>query len=383
MAGGGTETPPAGPYPTPAFDAITKLGTNVYEPTAVAGLPVVLKLHGSGGGLATQTDGDRYQATLTAGNTYSTDTTFKWCAAQYGGVLNLVPADRAVRADSNVIEAYWMGYTHDGTGAPNKLDLLMERRLTSMLAWARNTHPTAAWARACATGGSMGAFGCMTYALRRPDVFAAIYPDRPRVRHNLTAGQITIPDWESISIAHSAGAAPDITVADGGGNAFTRLLDHIAYVANTANPIPWVGWCIGWQDPNTSRADHVAFVQAMRTAERGFAFAWNNGDHVAGSIISQITDSYPYGTFEVGKGYPLFTEHSLDSDPATALVGGINVGLKFRNVTESAGSWSCQITHISAACTVKVKPKSTVYTGTPASQLVNITAANTWVTVSF
>ena len=130
-------------------------------------------------------------------------------------------------------------------------------------------------------------------------------------------------------------------------------------------------------------------MAALRSASRGFAFYWNDGDHSVGAgsgsggQLFRITDSYPFGRFELGKGYPIFSNHSLDSDPAVDLVGGINIGLKFRSVTESAGAWSCEVSHISSACTVDVSPYSATYTGDTTPKTVTVTAANAWTSVSF
>jgi hypothetical protein len=62
--------------------------------------------------------------------------------------------------------------------------------------------------------------------------------------------------------------------------------------------------------------------------------------------MDKIFASYPYGTFEIGRGYPLFTSFSRDKNPNVDIAGGINIGLSFRNVVESASGWSCEITCI-------------------------------------
>ena len=176
--------------------------------------------------------------------------------------------------------------------------------------------------------------------------------------------------------------APNLATRDGGGTLASHL-DLIAYVANTANVIPWLGWTVGWADGYTTRPDHVAAVIAMRAAKRGFAFAWNAGDHAEGNMPSTIFNSYPKGMFEIGKGYPLFTDHSLDSDPAVDDVGGINIGLSFRNVVETSTGWACEVTHISTPCTVKVEPKSPIFIASVTPVTVSIPSPMTWVPVSF
>ena len=229
----------------------------------------------------------------------------------------------------------------------------------------------------------MGAWGTLTYGLRRAHKFAALYPDRPKWRYsNYTAQSTNVPNWPTGAVAYTLAASPMLRAQDGSGK-IVEHMDMIAYVSNTSNTMPWVGWCIGRSDGFSDFRDHVDAVIALRAAKRGFAFVWNNGNHSTGSIPLQITASYPYGTFEIGKGYPLFTSHSGDQDPAVDLVGGINQGLSFRNVTESAGGWSCEITSIAGARTVDVEPISSVFTATVAKKNVVIPGANTWVPVSF
>jgi hypothetical protein len=227
----------------------------------------------------------------------------------------------------------------------------------------------------------MGGWGAMTFGVRRPEWFAAIYPDRPRWRYN-NLGQIAVADWPLYVDSVPAQNAPNLSAEDGGGSVAV-LMDCTTYVANTANKIPWIGWCVGRQDGYTLFQDHVDAVSAMRAAKRGFAFAWNNGNHTTGSILAQILASYPYGLFEIGVGYPLFTNHSDDQDPASDLVGGINVGLTFRNVVEGAEGWACEVTSLLGARTVSVEPISDVFLTSVAPQNVEIPSANTWVPVAF
>lgn len=375
----GRSQPPAG-YPN--LTSITETGTDGYAPSGATRLPFVMSLHESGGGTSSQTFGRRMQATLTGPLAYGADTALRWTMQQGvsgPGQLSCRPSD--VRSVPGIpsFETYHLGYTH-GTGT-EVVRLYTERRYRQLMAWIDANISQAHQTKRYLVGGSMGAWGTMSWGIRCADLFAALYPDRPRVRYSGGAN-ITVPDYESISNVFTASSSPMLDPLDGS-RSIGQHLDIVAWVANTANAIPWVGWCIGRNDGYSPFADHIALVAAMRAAGRGFAFAWNDGNHSGGSIIGQIAASYPIGLFELGKGYPVFSEHSLDGDPAVDLTGGINLGLTFRNVVESAGAWSCEVTHLTAACTVKVKPKSPVYLGTPTPALVTIPAANTWVPVSF
>jgi hypothetical protein len=342
----------------------------------------VLQLHASGG--SNLTTGRQYRADVSGSMAYDIYDEFAFSTARGTAVSGvnvtlLRPVDSYGTWPGGVRrESHWMGFTGMGT---SELKLITERRLDALVAWAKTNVSNVSPTRRVLTGGSMGAWGTITYGLRRAAEFPAIYPDRPRWRYS-SGPSVSIANWANQSITYAYASAPNVAAEDGGGSAAVYK-DGIAYVSNTANKVPWVGWCIGRNDGFAPFDDQIAAVAALRAAKRGFCFVWNDGNHTTGSILSQITASYPFGTFELGKGYPLFTNHSGDQDPSVDLVGGINEGLSFRNVTESAGAWSCEVTSVLGARTVTVEPISDVFTATVTPQNITIPAANTWVPVSF
>lgn len=379
-----TLTPDSALLPRGGFDSVSYLGTDAGEPHTTSDQIFILQLHASGG--ASTTTGKRYSAVCSDLLADPDDSAFLFSTGRgtaVGGVnvTLLRPVDSYGLYPSLVRrESAWVGFMPT-SGQP--LELITEARLDALIAWSdanvENCSPTKRYA----IGGSMGAWGCMTYAMRRPAEFAAVYADRPRVRSNATSGSVTLMEWTTGSVNYNpSSTAPNIAARWGSGSA-GDYFDLVAYVADTNNVIPWLGWNIGSADGFSVFSDHIAMVEAMQTARRGFAFAWNDGNHSTGSIPAQITDSYPYGLFQLGVGYPRFENHSLDDDPSVDAVGGINLGLTFRSVSESAGSWSCEVTSITGACTVDVSPISSVFTGDDTPQTVTITAANSWQTVTF
>lgn len=370
------------PNPADGLQSVTIASEDGGVPYTTADQIFVLSLHGSGG--ANLTTGRQYRAVVSGKLAYDTQTEFQFSTLRgtaVGGTnVTLVrPVDWYGNWPSAVRrESHWMGFTGMGS---SELKLITERRLDALVAWAKTNVPNTSATRRVLTGGSMGGWGTITYGLRRAAEFPAIYPDRPRWRYN-GGTTVSIANWADQSITYAYASAPGLAAEDGGGSAAVRK-DGIAYVSNTANRVPWVGWCIGRNDGFAPFADHVAAVAAMRSAKRGFCFVWNDGNHTTGSILAQITASYPWGLFELGKGYPLFTNHSGDQDPAVDLVGGINEGLTFRNVVESASGWACEVTSVLGARTVTVEPISTVFTATVTPQNITIPAANTWVPVTF
>jgi hypothetical protein len=375
----------------PTFNSVAMVSEDAGIPYTTANQTLLISMHGSSGGGNLMGSGRQFRAQCSGALAYGPHTEFIFSTARITTTtMSIRPVDYQLVSGVNR-EAMWLGFSNVPavTGIPGaKARFFKLRRLEAMYLWASSSTngvpnvPNVNWKKTCVTGGSMGGWGTMTLGVRRPEWFAALYPDRPRWKHGSVTGKIWVAPYTGSFISVDLAAAPTLSSDDGGGlsSTFMNLVD---YVANTANKIPWIGWNCGRNDGFALWQDQLDGVAAMRAAKRGFAFAWNNGDHTVGSIPSQITASYPLGTFEIGKGYPLFTEHSLDNDPTVDLVGGINLNLSFRNVVETASSWSCEVTSIAAACTVKVEPISDVFKTAVTAKLVTIPAANTWVAVSF
>ena len=400
---GGVANPSSGgssttgvPYETVfASAAFEYQSSPAHSPTG--GEMVLVQLHGSGGD--PRSGGDVYRAQLVAGESYQQNNFFQWATRReapapvsVGGATlvthSINPHDYIgglpnASGDGNRGESFWLGWTN-GPDA-NKLRLYTEHRLDAMLnKWERD-NPSYSKTRRVLRGNSMGAWGSVTYGIRRAHMFSAIYAGAPRWRCGDLATRIWLMSWlQTFSpTVYPINASPLLVDSDGGGTSADHL-NLIPFVANTANDVPWIGWNIGRQDGYMPFQDHVDAIAALRSAKRGFAVAWNDGNHGgAPSLDTTIVSSYPMGLFEIGKGYPLFTDHSLDANPAVDLAGGINIGLTFRNVVESAGAWSCQVTNINSACTVKVEPKSKVFVTAVAKQTVNIPSPGAWVSVSF
>ncbi len=360
------------------FDSISFINTSDGAPWAAQnGKIMVVSLHGSSG---SSSNGRQYTANVSGFMSLPDHTVFTFgLTATWNGVfytVELRPVDKWVSGGANR-ESMHIGFeTSDG-----KVHLTSERRYDAMLDYADKELTIYDLKKRVLKGGSMGGWGTITYGMRRVSKFAALYPDRPRWRYGYSVGNISVATFggfKNVSIANS----PMLADEDGGGS-YAAYIDAIAYVSNTANKIPWIGWCCGRNDGFATFQDQIDAVVALRSAKRGFAFVWNNGDHSTGSIMAQILQSYQYGTFEIGKGYPLFTDHSGDQNPEVDLVGGINAGLSFRNVVETPSGWSCEVTSVLGARTVQVEPISDVFTTAVAKQLVTIPAANNWVPVSF
>lgn len=371
----------AAPSAVGSFDSVTYTDYSYPPDASDNGKILLVELHGSGG--QNTTTGRQYSAAVSGPMAYDVHNVFSFSTAKslVAGTVLLRPNDIYGKYPNNVNrESMWLGFSN--LGSDPGVTLITQRRLEALMAWMKTNLGAYNQTKTCLYGRSMGGWGTLTFGLRHPELFAALYPELPRWRYNDTGSEFAVADYPTGMRSYPAASAPKLSAVDGGGS-YTALLDVITYIADTTKKIPWIGWTIHTGDEFSKFADHIAAVAALRTAKRAFAFAWAPGNHAASSIQSQITASYPYGTFEIGKGYPLFTQHSLDNDPSVDATGGINIGLSFRNVVESASGWSCEVTNLNAACTVKVEPISDVYQGIRTAKLVTIPAAGSWQTVQF
>lgn len=372
------------------FDSVSSVDLgNAPSAQTIDGKILAISLHGSGTFNFTQ--GRLFTANVSGNLAHSDQTQFKFGfttdvsqTTEGYSIWKIKPSDNyGTVASGSARQSMWMGFA-DIPGPDFKL--ITHRRLDAMIAWleANLKHNPK---KLCLDGGSMGGWGTLHYGLRKPNKFAALYPSRPRWRYDQSGVSVDVPYWAGWQVK-TPGAAPNVAQDDGGGTYFERM-DHITYVGNTANKVPWIGWSVGRKDGYMLFQDHIDAVAALRAAKRGFAFYWNDGNH--GDMVvmnmSKILQSYKYGTFEIGKGYPLFTNHSLDIEPtldAAVLEGGINIGLMFRNVVESSSSWSCEVTSVIGACAVTVEPIcSDIFKAAVAPKTISIPAANSWVTVNF
>jgi hypothetical protein len=346
--------------------------------------PVVFDMHGSGG--FNYTTGMQYRMPVSGRMAYEDHTEMAYSVVAQGDDtigrwVSVRPVDRygVYPNGGQHRESFFAGFS--GMGTPD-VSLIGVRRDDALMRWALSKLPVRFdLSGMAAMGGSMGAGGCFTWAIKRPQWFGSVYSDRGRWRNTRGSGVI-LPQWTNGLSSPQASEVPNIAPEDGGGK-FADWQNGILHISNLAHKLPWIGVSFAKQDNDYPVSDHVEAIAALRARKSGHCIVWNNGGHSSGPGMLPIISSYPFGLFKVGKSYPYFFEHSLDKDPMVDDEGGINLGLTFRNVVDTAGTWSCEIKHISTACTVKVEPCNPVnFPAGAAAQLIPL-PANTWVAVTF
>ncbi len=259
--------------------------------------------------------------------------------------------DTIVRPEGTPMETHWFGYVSDTPNGRHAYPFT-ERRLDWLVPWVVN-HYRVDPNRVYVMGGSMGAWGTMTYAFRRPERFAAVYPNRPRFRQtslsNVTSDRsdidtLTLPDGQLWSEHH----------------------DSIRFVREHPGDLPFLGWNVGRRDGYATWQEQVDMVAALTEGRHGFAFAWNNGDHSSGKASGdEIQRWYPPSLFSLNESYPAFSHSSIDDDlgsgdPADGdLEGGINLGFRWRLLEDTPNRWVVELSNELAedVMTVDVTPR--------------------------
>jgi len=254
------------------------------------------------------------------------------------------------------METYWFGYVAQPLWEGERLAYpFTESRLDWTIRWVI-AHYQADPKRVYVSGGSMGAWGTMSYAFRRPELFAAVYPNRPRFVQTYL---------KDINVGNTGRqVSDDLPLPSGEG--WQEHLDAIRFVEGHPQNLPFVGWNIGRQDGYATWDEEVRMIHALTAGRHGFAFAWNNGDHSGGNAARAAIELwYPSSLFALDQSYPAFTHSSIDDDPGSGapgegdLEGGINLGFAWSMLDDSPSGWSVDLTNelTSGPMTVDVTPR--------------------------
>lgn len=351
--------------PIKIWDSKTRKGPYIKQTclSGKTGLPLMVKLHASGGyrhaGRSTYGDYYVYFSRPEWGWRQGLPGVFAVQERRYKGVghrVELAAADAILHTGSgNSMETYWFGYVCVPQGAEHKEPRaynFTEERTLWIIKYTIEKYGIDPMRVYC-SGGSMGAWGTTTFALRHPEIFAAIYPNRPRTRQRGRPSLVKV------------GRKDKIMMADGKTDYFDRM-DMTKFVTNHPADLPFYGWCCGRRDGFASWAEQIAMVKALTAAKHGFAFAWNDGNHSSGAKpMGRVSKYYPWHLFAKNKSYPAFGNSSIDNDMGDGdpkkgdMEGGINLGFKWSEVVDKADKWSVKVSNelCKAPMTVDITPR--------------------------
>lgn len=272
----------------------------------------------------------------------------------HSGPLHLMMRNRDTIVEPTRIrgfETLWFGYVSETRDSTERLARpFTESRLDWMIPWVI-TRYRADPRRVYVEGGSMGAWGSMTYASRRPELFAAVYPNRPRMVQD---------EMRTLSPGTTDG------VRMPNGELWAEHHDSIRFVHSHPEDLPFVGWNCGRNDGFATWQEQVDMVRAMTEERHGFAFAWNDGDHSTGVHSAEpIKQWYAPALFALDESYPAFANSSIDDDLGSGdpddgdLEGGINLGFVWTVDADEEDRWVLTLSNelASAPMTVDVTPR--------------------------
>ena len=240
-----------------------------------------------------------------------------------------------------VIFTFWYGCSDKiydpaliPTGTPTAYS---EQRLLWILSWVRE-HFQADSNRVYSTGSSMGGCGGVQFALRHPEVFAAIYAGVPIVAYNEGDPKRNWPDntWRMIP----ATGPFDLKTSDG--MTLRERVDAARFVRTHWGDLPFLVTCGGRNDASIPWHNNPNFYRALQEGRHGALVAWNDGTH--GEVeVKTPPDFNRWGEFRglsrfaINKSYPAFSRCSMDADPGNGdatngvVVGFMNRGLDWED----------------------------------------------------
>lgn len=338
----------------------------IYSPqtsiTGQKGLPLFVELHasqGQGGGAGDYGDYYLYFGTPAMGYRDGLPGVFSVQERRFksGNTLILFMREAIEHpGGTRAMETYWFGYLclpHAASHPEPRAYPYTENRTLWNVDWVIKKY-AADPVRVTAGGGSMGAWGSTTFAFRHPDLFAAVFPNRPRTR------QRGLP-----SLINDNKKRDKVLMDDGKTDYFERM-DMVKFAAEHPADLPFYAWCCGRRDGFASWQEQVDMVKALAASKHGFAFAWNNGDHSSGAQpMEKVRKYYPPERFARNQSYPAFANSSLDGnlgngDPKDGdLEGGINLGFLWRDLVDTEKNWSVKLRNDLAKndMTVDVTPR--------------------------
>lgn len=244
------------------------------------------------------------------------------------------------------IHSFWYGY-NENIRWPEKMKdgqviNYTERRVLWILDWVKRTYQTDP-NRTYVTGSSMGGCGSISFALRHPEVFAAIRAHVPIVAYDKGPGG----DSTVRVVAETGGM--DMPTNDG--MTVKERLDGTAFVKRTGGDLPFLVITNGRTDRSIPWWKCPDFYRAMRDGRHAFIAAWDDGDH--GSCGKELpADVRAYGNlgsfrtlFALNQSYLAFANSSQDGNPGNGdakdgdIVGFMNRGLTWEVPTDTAARY--------------------------------------------
>ncbi len=328
------------------------------------GKPLILSVHGRGGGAGVDGKGNpvgNYLMFMNKDQAWREGIPMKFTVNNRSSHVELSLNDRIwigrilpkeERTDSRdnvyAIATFWMAYNTNiarHVGAPDlKADNYTERWVIYLVRWAQEylgTDPD----RTYVVGGSMGGTAAIQFATHYPEVFAAVHAMVPVYAFSwkCTPGDQDTAHRLFCSCGKFTQNDP-VRMPDG--QDVTEYGDGSKNINRPAVDMPMIFACNGRTDKSIPWVNNPDFYRAANEARQGFCVYWNNGDHKMSNkrpkdMIPELKELFRYRKHAP---YVVFSNCSTNrnygnGDPKDGdQEGWINRGMKWDNVKESANS---------------------------------------------
>lgn len=307
------------------------------SPAAAKGKPILIYLHGRGGGSGVDSRGNAVGTHI-----MYADSTLAWREGipykftvvpvkdGKGGIkyLRIVLNDRTwtgrklTRAESPdsrdyvpAIASFWLGYNTNlgvsNLGPEFQWDNYSERVIIQIVNWVHKHFGTDS-KRTYLYGGSMGGSGTVQMALHYPDVFAAAYakvpvysytwakmPKFPKLQPSIYRMQCSIGRFK-----------PEDKVISPDGKDLLVYGNGAIQIARPQVDIPPIFATNGRRDMSIPWVNNPPFFRAANQARQAFAVHWNNGGHGMDREVPAITTTDNLLRYRLDQAFPAFSNSS-------------------------------------------------------------------------
>ena len=336
------------------------------------GLPMLIILHGRGGGVGVDSLGrplgtHLFFADRTLG--WREGLPFKFSVEVRPDRVDVTFYDRVwigrilspkeqldVRDGVKAISTFWMGYhpriSESLLGPDFICDNYTERLLIYLIHWIRDyfqTDPDAVYI----TGGSMGGTGAVQLATHFPEEFAAVRAQVPICAYTWKPSQIggNTSVWRIQCSCGKFSRKDHAKMPDD--TDLLRYLDGARSIARSETDMPAIFASCGRQDKSMPWANNPPFFEAADRARQFLSVYWSDGDHNMSADlpddVKQEQDPVSLFRFRRNAPWPVFSSCSDNRNYGSGdvadgdIVGWMNRGIRWQTLADEPDRFRIKI----------------------------------------
>jgi hypothetical protein len=194
----------------------------------------------------------------------------------------------------------------------------------------------------------MGGCGTISFALRHPEMFAALHAHVPIVSYTYlgksSATRLEPSCW-------TGRIPPELKTNEG--VPLLERMDGTKFVTETSSDLPFLFILNGRQDGSIPWQNNPPFYRALAKARQSFAVYWDNGTHsTCGQDAPPDVKAWQtrFRRFRLHESVPAFTNTSSDRKPGNGdptngdIIGWINRGMDWKDIKDTPNRYALTVT---------------------------------------